>query len=272
MSRLREHGAVSDERVGPIAECVQALDVQGRTTQGVKTLSSFCSAMLPCEKRKTEERGPLLVAWSSCRETGEQRSRLTNSKKIVLKRLSSSATMFSSVRLLSRRGLAQTRGISRTPFRMCAKDAEAAAAAAAAEDGAADAATEEAGADDAGAGAEDAAATELEELKGEMEEVRKKYLNSLAEMENVRSIARRDVETAKTFAIQGFAKSLLDVADNLNRATESVPSEQLEEGVNADLTALYDGVIMTGNQLEKVFAAAGVEKVRGTKCRASVTK
>ena len=204
--------------------------------------------------------------------TGEQRSRLTNSKKIVLKRLSSSATMFSSVRLLSRRGLAQTRGISRTPFRMCAKDAEAAAASAAAEDGAADDATEEAGADDAGAGAEDAAATELEELKGEMEEVRKKYLNSLAEMENVRSIARRDVETAKTFAIQGFAKSLLDVADNLNRATESVPSEQLEEGVNADLTALYDGVIMTGNQLEKVFAAAGVEKVRGTKCRASVTK
>ena len=47
-------GAVSDERAGPIAECVQALDVQGRTTQGVKTLSSFCSAMLPCEKRKTE--------------------------------------------------------------------------------------------------------------------------------------------------------------------------------------------------------------------------
>ena len=176
--------------------------------------------------------------------------------------------LLSSVRLLSRRGLAQTRGISRTPFRLCAKEAESAAAAAA-EDGAADDTTADAGDDDAGAGAEDVAATELEELKVEMEEVRKKYLNSLAEMENVRSIARRDVETAKTFAIQGFAKNLLDVADNLNRATESVPTEQLEEGVNADLTALFDGVIMTGNQLEKAFAAAGVEKVRGTQCRAS---
>ena len=68
MSRLREHGAVSDERVGPIAECVQALDVQGRTTQGVKTLSSFCSAMLPCEKRKTEGECQLRCLVKGCRE------------------------------------------------------------------------------------------------------------------------------------------------------------------------------------------------------------
>ena len=51
-------------------------------------------------------------------------------------------------------------------------------------------------------------------------------------MENVRTIARRDIDTSKQFAIQSFAKQLLDVADNLSRAIESVPKEALEKKVS----------------------------------------
>lgn len=57
-------------------------------------------------------------------------------------------------------------------------------------------------------------------------------LYTLAEMENVRTIARRDIETSKQFAIQSFAKQLLDVADNLSRAIDSVPKEALENKVS----------------------------------------
>ena len=41
----------------------------------------------------------------------------------------------------------------------------------------------------------------------------------------------RDMETSKQFAIQSFAKQLLDVADNLSRALASVPPEALEKKV-----------------------------------------
>lgn len=37
------------------------------------------------------------------------------------------------------------------------------------------------------------------------------------------------MEQAKQFALQSFAKQLLDVADNLSRALESVPAEALQE-------------------------------------------
>ena len=41
----------------------------------------------------------------------------------------------------------------------------------------------------------------------------------------------RDIDQSRQFAIQSFAKQLLDVADNLSRAIESVPPEALEKKV-----------------------------------------
>lgn len=50
-------------------------------------------------------------------------------------------------------------------------------------------------------------------------------LRMLAEMENVRAIARKDVANAKKFATKSFAKQMLSVVDNLERALQSVPEE-----------------------------------------------
>ena len=41
-------------------------------------------------------------------------------------------------------------------------------------------------------------------------------------MENLRERTKRQAEAAEKFAIQGFCKDLLDVADNLGRATSTV--------------------------------------------------
>jgi hypothetical protein len=64
---------------------------------------------------------------------------------------------------------------------------------------------------------------ERDELKEELSDAKDKVLRAYAEMENVRTIAKRDVKNSKDFAVQSFAKSLLDVADNLGRAVESAP-------------------------------------------------
>jgi len=86
-------------------------------------------------------------------------------------------------------------------------------------------------------------------------------LYTLAEMENVRTIARRDMESAKQFALQSFAKQLLDVADNLTRALDSVPQDKKEGGGEGGLLkTLVEGVEMTDTQLQKVLVANKIVK------------
>jgi molecular chaperone GrpE (heat shock protein) len=52
----------------------------------------------------------------------------------------------------------------------------------------------------------------LENLKEKNESLLDKYKRALAEVENSRKRGQRQVEEAKTFAIQGFCKDLLEVS------------------------------------------------------------
>ena len=90
-----------------------------------------------------------------------------------------------------------------------------------------------------------------------------KYLRALAETENVRQRMTKQVEEAKLYGIQGFSKDILEVADTLEKATESVPKEELEEHVNPPLSALYDGLKLTEAELQKVFSKNGLKKIDG---------
>merc|ERR1712115_501234 len=78
-----------------------------------------------------------------------------------------------------------------------------------------------------------------------------------SEKENIRSIARRDVDAARNFSVKSFAKSLLEVADNLDRALESVDEEEASK--NATLKTFVEGIEMTGNGLVKALKSNGVE-------------
>ncbi|KAF3534253.1 hypothetical protein DY000_02038498 [Brassica cretica] len=62
----------------------------------------------------------------------------------------------------------------------------------------------------------------LSEKEEEIKQMKDKVLRTYAEMENVMDRTRRDAENTKKYAIQNFAKSLLDVADNLGRASSVV--------------------------------------------------
>ena len=61
------------------------------------------------------------------------------------------------------------------------------------------------------------------------------------------------------YAIQSFCKDLLEVADILEKATESVPKEELSK--SSHLKSLFDGLTMTETQLQKVFKSHSLEKV-----------
>ena len=71
---------------------------------------------------------------------------------------------------------------------------------------------------------------------------------------------QKQIDDAKLFGIQGFCKDLLEVGDILNKATESVPPEELNNG-NPHLKNLYEGLTMTETQLTKVFSRHGLQLI-----------
>ncbi|CAI9784124.1 unnamed protein product [Fraxinus pennsylvanica] len=101
----------------------------------------------------------------------------------------------------------------------------------------------------------------------EHEQMKDKVLRTLAEMENVKDRTKREADNAKKFAIQNFAKSLLDVVDNLGRASSAAKESfsKIETSNDAaaavsQLKTLLEGVEMTEKQLIEAFKKFGVEK------------
>lgn len=82
----------------------------------------------------------------------------------------------------------------------------------------------------------------------------------MADSENLRNRLTKQIEEAKIFGIQSFCKDLLDVADVLSKATESVPKEEINNS-NPHLKSLYEGLVMTEAQLQNVFKRHGLEQV-----------
>jgi len=102
---------------------------------------------------------------------------------------------------------------------------------------------------------EDAAAVQARELS----EAKDRLLRTLAEMENLRRRTTREVADARAYGISGFARDVLDIDDNLQRALDAVPADAR---ANADpgLKALIEGVELTEKSLHKALEKNGVKK------------
>ncbi|KAJ1906529.1 GrpE, mitochondrial [Coemansia sp. IMI 209127] len=116
-------------------------------------------------------------------------------------------------------------------------------------------------------GAQPASIEEVEKLRkgivekdAKIKELKDAYLRSLAETENIRTRSKVEVDNAKSFAIQKFAKDLLDTVDILELALKHVPKEHLEDKVaNKSLVDLFEGVGLTKSNLLRALERHGVE-------------
>ena len=102
---------------------------------------------------------------------------------------------------------------------------------------------------------------ELEEqLKTQVEETAKKeqdiLLRTRAEIDNMRRRTEQDIEKAHKFALEKFAKDILNTIDNLERAL-ATPANKEDESVKA----LFDGVELTLKELVSTVGRFGVEAV-----------
>jgi molecular chaperone GrpE len=99
----------------------------------------------------------------------------------------------------------------------------------------------------------------VEALAKEVAEARDKVLRTLAEMENLRKRTAKEVADARVYGITAFARDVLDIADNLQRALDAVPAE-IRESADPMLKALIEGVELTERSLLNALEKNGVRK------------
>lgn len=98
-------------------------------------------------------------------------------------------------------------------------------------------------------------------------ELQDSYVRCLADMENLRTRTRNEVDSARQFAIQKFAKDLLETVDVMRMALGSIPAQALDSNaelaateVRTHLQSLHQGVTMTETELLKALKRHGVER------------
>ncbi len=82
-------------------------------------------------------------------------------------------------------------------------------------------------------------AEHIARLEIELQEMKDKWLRSEAEMANLRARTKREVEDARLYAVQKFAKDVAEAADNLRRGIDNLPKRA--EAEPEIITKLRDG-------------------------------
>jgi molecular chaperone GrpE len=97
-------------------------------------------------------------------------------------------------------------------------------------------------------------------LEAEKADLKDKLLRLMADMENLRRRTEREVADARTYAVANFARDMLNVADNVRRAIESVPEEARGTAEGA-FKGLIEGIDLTERDLLKNLERHGVKRL-----------
>lgn len=108
----------------------------------------------------------------------------------------------------------------------------------------------------------DVANARVESLETELATLKDQALRALADAENTKKRAEREVKAASTYGIERFAADMLSVSDNLGRAL-SVIDAKAKETLGDNAKNLVDGIELTEKELIAVFARHGIKPVPG---------
>ena len=97
---------------------------------------------------------------------------------------------------------------------------------------------------------------DLEAMAAEMQALKEQVLRYAAEAENTKRRAEREMNDARAYAITKFARDLLGVADNFEKALAAAPAEA--EGAVKNFVV---GIEMTGKALQDAFERNGLKKI-----------
>ena len=98
----------------------------------------------------------------------------------------------------------------------------------------------------------------LAELERQLEEANNKALYAAAETQNVRRRLEAEKQQASAYAATGFARDMLAIKDNLDRALAAVADDLRADKVASNFLA---GIEATSRELDAVFARQGIVRI-----------
>lgn len=96
-------------------------------------------------------------------------------------------------------------------------------------------------------------------LEAEVQRLKTDYMRALADAENAKRMADKRIEDNTKYAVSNFAKEMLTVADNLDRALSAAPEDKRQG--NDLLKNLAVGIEMTQKTLATGLEKYGVQKI-----------
>ena len=97
-------------------------------------------------------------------------------------------------------------------------------------------------------------------LAKEAADLKDRLLRTLAEMENLRRRTDREVADARIYGVTNFARDILAVADNMERAMKALDDE-IRDKADAGVKGLLDGVELTERELLNVMEKHGIKRI-----------
>lgn len=97
----------------------------------------------------------------------------------------------------------------------------------------------------------------VQALQAEISDLKDQVLRAYAEMDNIRKRAERERLDTQKYAISKFAREMLSVADNLERALAAVPADTADP----ILKSLLDGLMVTERGLVGALERYGIKRI-----------
>lgn len=101
-----------------------------------------------------------------------------------------------------------------------------------------------------------------ESLETELANLKDQALRALADADNTKKRAEREVKAASKYGIERFAADMLSISDNLGRAL-SVIDQKARETLGDNAKNLVEGIELTEKELMAIFARHGIKAVPG---------
>ena len=98
----------------------------------------------------------------------------------------------------------------------------------------------------------------IEKLNEEITDLKDQRLRAIAELENFRKRAEKDQSDALKYGISNFAKEIINIRDNIERAQSSISEEAKN---NEAIKSVIEGIDLIAQSVVSTFEKIGIKKI-----------
>ena len=98
----------------------------------------------------------------------------------------------------------------------------------------------------------------IAKLNEEITNLKDQRLRTIAELENFRKRAEKDQSDALKYGVSNFAKEIINISDNIERAQSSIPKEAKN---NETIKPVIEGIDLIAQSVVTTFEKIGIKKI-----------